>query len=108
MDTKDLSVNQQALVEAIAANIAICQKSVLSAPEAAAYMNVSLSYLYKLTMARKIPFSRPLGKMMYFDRVQLEQWLMSCRVSTTDELTGRAEAYSARTRTTSNKKGGAK
>ena len=98
-DIKQLSVEQQQLVEAIAANVAICQKSVLSAPEAAAYMNVSLSYLYKLTHRQQIPFSKPLGKMMFFSRPELERWLLSNRVATADEINDQAQAYCAHTRT---------
>ena len=97
---KSLTDEQQAIVEAISAKIAITQKKVLSTPEAAAYMNCSLSYLYKLTMQGKIPFSRPLGKMMYFNRQELEAWLMSNRVATSDEIRDKAQAYCA------HKKGG--
>ena len=105
---KSLTDEQQVIVEAISAKIAITQKKVLSTPEAAAYMNCSLSYLYKLTMQGKIPFSRPLGKMMYFNREELESWLLTNRMATADELQDKAQAYCARTRTTFKMKGGAK
>lgn len=103
---KSLTDEKQAIVEAISAKIAITQKKVLSTPEAAAYMNCSLSYLYKLTMQGKIPFSRPLGKMMYFNREELEQWLMSNRQSTAAELQDSALKYCSHTRTRIVKKGG--
>ena len=102
-----LTTNElQTLADMISANVARNTKNVLSADEAAAYLNVSKSYLYKLTMARKIPFSKPLGKMCYFDRLELEAWLLSNRVATSDEITERAQAYCAHTRV--NKKGGAR
>lgn len=109
MDTNlnyQLSVEQQRIVDAISANIALTQKAVLTSTEAAAYIGVSLSYLYKLTHRQQIPHSKPLGKMCYFDRLELEAWLMSNRVATIDELQERAQAYCAHTRTISNKKGG--
>ena len=106
-DTKQLSVDQQALADAIAANIAICQKEVLTVDEAARYMGVSKSYLYKLTMQGKVPFSKPLGKMCYFNRLELEAWLMSNRVATSDEISDRARTYCA-THTRTNRKGGQK
>ena len=96
----------QTLADLISANVALNSKTVLSASEAAAYMNCSLSYLYKLTMQGKIPHSKPLGKMMYFSRLELEAWLMSNRVATADELTDRARSYCATH--TRRKKGGAK
>lgn len=105
--TKQLSVEQQAIVDAISANIALTKKDVLTVDEAARYMGVSKSYLYKLTMQGKVPFSKPLGKMCYFNRLELEAWLMSNRVATADELQDRARSYCA-THTRTNRKGGTK
>ena len=81
----------------------ITAKAVLTSDEAARYLGISKSYLYKLTMGRKIPHSKPLGKMVYFDRLELEAWLRSNRVATSDELSERAKSYCAR-----NRKGGAR
>ena len=74
------------VADLIAAGLMITQKEVLSANEAAAYMNVSLSHLYKLTAERKVPHFKPMGKMIYFSRVELEKWLQSIRVATYAEL----------------------
>ena len=68
-------------------------KEVLTSEEVSRYMGISLSYLYKLTMRRQIPHYKPLGKMCYFNRVEVEQWLQSNRVATEEELNGRATAY---------------
>lgn len=70
-----------------------CTKEVLTSDEAARYMGVSKSYLYKLTMRREIPHYKPRGKMCYFNRHELEAWLQSNRVSTEEELDRRANAY---------------
>ena len=88
------------IADQIAASLMITQKEVLSAGEAASYMNVSLSHLYKLTADRKIPHFKPMGKMMYFNRLELENWLQSNRVSTDEELEQKAQKLS--------KKGGKK
>lgn len=71
----------------------ITAKAVLTSDEAARYLGITKSYLYKLTMWRKIPHSKPMGKMVYFDRLELEAWLRSNRVATNDELERKAEAY---------------
>lgn len=63
-----------------------CTKEVLTSEEAARYMGISKSYLYKLTMRREIPYYKPLGKMCYFNRVELEQWLQSVRCATETEI----------------------
>ena len=79
------------LAEFIATNSIFCTKAVLTAAEAAAYMGVSLSHLYKLTMDRTIPHYKPNGKMCYFDRAELENWLKSNRIATQDEIEQRAD-----------------
>ena len=83
----------QRLSDLISEKTIICSKSVLTADEAAKYMGVSRSYLYKLTMQQKIPYSKPLGKMCYFNRLELETWLLRNRTASTDELKDRAQAY---------------
>lgn len=92
------------LSDLISANIAICQKSVLSSSEAAAYLGVSLSTLYKMTHRQQIPCSKPLGKLLYFSRVELEQWMMRNRLATAEELQDKAQTYCS----ISKKKGGTK
>ena len=96
----------QALADMISANVTLNHKEVLTADEAARYMGVSKSYLYKLTMQGKVPFSKPLGKMCYFNRLELEAWLMSNRQATIDEISDKALSFCAHARTFSKKKGG--
>ena len=100
-----MTENWQQVADLITANIISTTKAVLTADEAARYMGISKSTLYKMTMRKQIPHSKPNGKVCYFDRLELEAWLMSNRVATADELQDRAQAYCAHTRT-SNKKGG--
>lgn len=68
-------------------------KEVLTSEEAARYMGISKSYLYKLTMGRQIPHYKPMGKMCYFNRGELEKWLQSNRISTEGEIKERANDY---------------
>lgn len=81
----------QRLSDLISEKTIICSKSVLTADEAAKYMGVSKSTLYKLTMKRVVPHSKPNGKLCFFNRVELEKWLLSNRVATADELQDRAQ-----------------
>jgi excisionase family DNA binding protein len=83
----------QKLADLITVNVGIFNKEVLSSQEAAKYMGISLSTLYKLTMTAKVPHSKPGGKMCYFNRVELERWLQSNRVATADELEQKAQSY---------------
>jgi excisionase family DNA binding protein len=68
-------------------------KEVLTFSEAVQFTGYSESYLYKLTSERKIPHSKPTGKLIYFNRRELEAWLLQNRVSTTDEIAGKAQTY---------------
>ncbi len=62
------------------------QKAVLTLPEAAIYTGRSQSNLYKLCSQGKILASKPEGKMLYFDRVKLESWMLRNPIRTTEEI----------------------
>ena len=66
-------------------NIIFCTKEVLTSDEAAAYMGIAKSYLYKLTSKQLIPHYKPMGKMCYFNRLELESWLQSNKVEVVDD-----------------------
>lgn len=51
----------------------------------------SKSYVYKLTSSRAIPHYKPCGKMVFFNRQEVEAWLQRNRVSTAAEITGKAQ-----------------
>ena len=52
------------------------EKQVLTVSEATEFLSISRSHLYKLTSTKRIPHSKQ-GKRLYFDRAQLEHWLVS-------------------------------
>jgi excisionase family DNA binding protein len=93
----------QQMADHIAEKLSYCHKEVLTSDEAAKYMGISISTLYKWTMRKQIPHSKPNGKVCYFNRLELENWLMSNRVATADELQDMAQAYCAHTH--NNRKG---
>lgn len=69
------------------------QKEVMTFEEAAQYTGLSKSYLYKLTSSAKIPHYKPAGKLCYFNRSELDQWLQQNRISTQDEIYSKAQTY---------------
>lgn len=71
----------------------LSQKNVLTFEEAATFIGISKSHLYKLTMTNSLPFYRPRGKMIYMDRVELENWLLQNRISPADELEAIASTH---------------
>ena len=65
-------------------------KETLSIDEAAAFTGLAVSYLYKLTSTQEIPHYKPRGKMLYFDRSELESWLRKGKVKTITEIDSEA------------------
>ena len=68
-------------------------KNVLSFDEASKYLNLSKSYLYKLTSAQQIPHYKPQGKMIYFEKDALEAWLRQNPVKTQTQIAQEASHY---------------
>ena len=79
------------------------QKEILTFDEVCTYTGMSRSHLYKLTSTGKIPHSKPTGKLIFFDRIELESWLKKNRIKTSEELEQEASSYC-----TLNEKGGAR
>lgn len=52
-------------------------KNVLTFDEASQYTGFKKSYLYQLTSKGLIPCYRPIGKMIFFKREELEKFLLS-------------------------------
>ena len=96
--SKGMMTNEErkAIADLITANVIGCTKEVLTSDEAAVYMGVSKSYLYKLTMRKQIPHYKPMGKMCYFNRAELEEWLQQNRCATDAELSQKAAGYCQR------------
>lgn len=83
----------------------LAAKRVFNLDEAALFLSLKKSYLYKLTSTNQIPFYRPNGKLVYFEKADLENWLRSNRVSSSEEIAEKAATYVA---TSTMKKGGAR
>ena len=56
-------------------NMLYAAKDTLTSQEAANYIGISLSQLYKLTSKSKIPYYKPQGKMVYFAKKELDEWM---------------------------------
>ncbi|MEI6268415.1 MAG: helix-turn-helix domain-containing protein [Methylococcaceae bacterium] len=71
----------------------LSNKQTLSIEEASAFTNLTVSYLYKLTSTQEIPHYKPRGKMLYFDRSELESWLKQGKVQTLEALDNKATCH---------------
>ena len=71
----------------------LLSKNVLTFEEAVMFTGLAKSYLYKLTASGKIPHYKPSGKLIYFDRSELEGWMLRNPVRTADEIEQQAINY---------------
>lgn len=70
----------------IESKLLISTKEVLTLDEVAIYTGLSKSHIYKLCSSNDIPFYKPQGKVNYFNRLEIEDWLQQNRVATTQEI----------------------
>jgi excisionase family DNA binding protein len=85
IENKIADIKQQLnRIETICKNPA---KTVFSMDDAAVYMGISKSYLYRLVSYRKVPFYKSVGgKMTFFKKSDLDDWVLHKRFATTEEL----------------------
>jgi len=73
-------------------NLIVCtQKTVLSINDVCTLTGLSKSTIYKLTMSGKIPFYKQ-AKHLFFDRLEIEQWLKSNRGYNVAEINANASS----------------
>jgi excisionase family DNA binding protein len=60
------------------------------------YLQISSSHLYKLTSQKQIPHFCPQGKKLYFQREEINQWLLRTRQFAEDEIDRAATDYIVR------------
>lgn len=70
---------------ALLENTIYTTKRVFTFQEACMYIGVSESMLYKLTSGKEIPHYKPRGKMLYFAKEELDEWLLRNYEPTADD-----------------------
>lgn len=68
-------------------------KRVLSFEEGCEYLGYRKSYVYKLISSGVLPYSKPNGKRIYFDRELLEEWMLSNANCSLDDKMRVARSY---------------
>lgn len=69
------------------------EKKILTIENVAEMLGVSKSYVYKLTSKRILPHYKPMGKVVYFKREEIEDWIFRNRMTTDEELEMQAVNY---------------
>lgn len=68
-------------------------KEVLNLEEAAVFLGISKSSLYKMTHNQVVPFYKPNNKMVYFEKSELLKWLRQNPVASQTQISEEAQAY---------------
>jgi len=90
-DAIDSKVAQK--MEDVGANGYLLEKNVLSIDDVVMLTGLSKSHVYKLTSSRQLPFYKPNGKLMYFDKKEIEEWMRQNRIETVKEAEQNALRY---------------
>lgn len=87
----------ESLLERIALleNTIYTTKKVFTFQKACMYIGISESMLYKLTSGKEIPHYKPRGKMIYFAKEELDDWLLRNCEPTVDEAVRMANEAAA-------------
>ena len=67
-------------------NLCYSAKEVLNLEEAASFLGIAKSTLYKMTHENRLPFYKPAGKLIYFEKSVLLEWIRSNRIMSEAEL----------------------
>lgn len=70
-------------------------KNVLTIDDVCLLTGLKRNYIYMLTSGKQIPHYHPTGKLIYFDRSEIEDWMKRNRVQTKQEAETKALAYVA-------------
>ena len=91
-DNKDLQkqVESQNLRIKVLENLISAAKHVMTLAETATFMGISKSSLYKMTSNHEIPFYRPNGKLIYFEKEDVLLWMRQNREASAEELNNAA------------------
>lgn len=65
-------------------------KTILNVEELSDYTGFKKSYIYKLVHTNSIPYSKPGGKVLFFDRNKIDEWLLSNSSKSNDEIEAEA------------------
>jgi excisionase family DNA binding protein len=68
-------------------------KEILSVEELEKYTGFKKSYIYHLVHYSKIPYSKPNGKYLFFQKSEIDEWLLKNKSLSDDQLQEKAREY---------------
>ena len=73
-------------LEELKSLITVSKAEFIDIDEAAEYLRLKKSYIYNLVHRKQIPFYKPNGKKIYFNKLELSSWITTSKVKTVQEI----------------------
>lgn len=73
-------------------NIEVANSPIMTIKQLSAYLDLSLSAIYKLTSNKEIPHAKR-GKRLYFDKKDIDVWVLENKVTTSSDIERMATEY---------------
>lgn len=80
-------------LERIEAILSKTFKTILTVDELIDYTGFKRSYIYKLVHLNEIPYSKPQGKILFFDREEIDHWLRQNKSQSKAQIENKALDY---------------
>ena len=80
-------------LERIEAILSKNTKSFLTVDDLIDYTGFKRSYIYKLVHLNEIPYSKPQGKILFFDRAEIDEWLRQNKSKSKSQISNNAIDY---------------
>ena len=73
-------------------NLCYAAKEVLNLEEAANFLGIAKSTLYKMTHLNQLPYFKPSGKLIFFEKKKLIEWVRGAKSMSVEEIKEEAAA----------------
>ena len=73
-------------------NLCYMTKEVLNLEEASAFLGIAKSTLYKMTHLNQLPYFKPAGKLIFFEKKTLIEWVRKAKSKSVEEIQEEAAA----------------
>jgi prophage regulatory protein len=68
-------------------------KKILNIEDLINYTGYKRTYVYKLVHNNIIPYSKPNGKALFFERSEIESWLLQNKIQSKSQIEDKAQGY---------------
>ena len=67
-------------------NLCYAAKEILNLEEAATFLGIAKSTLYKMTHLNQLPYFKPSGKLIFFEKKKLIEWVRGAKSMSVEEI----------------------